>query len=179
MLQRCRVDVDALMRLPRAKLREVASTFLSRSRSTKSETDLQAALAFSAAALRSATRHSGSFSQDTIPECILHADILGDLHDVEGSAHLLGTCAAAVTLQPFPDEERNLALLDYCANESVGLGDVHTAAVIRRAHHARLVASRGVNSLETAASGMALAEVCMEVTHFPALISWHGHYVFV
>ena len=157
--QSCDTDVDNLMRLSREKLREVASQFLERARSTKSESDQRAALVFSAAALRSATRRSGAFTQDTLPECIQHASILGDLQDTEGAAYLLSACAVAVTRQPFAEEEQNLALLDYCANEAAALQDVRAAAAIRRAHHSRLVMARGADAPETAESGMVLAQV--------------------
>lgn len=146
------------MRLSREKLREVASQFLERARSTGSEADQRAALVFSAAALRMATRRSGTFTQDALPECIQHASILGDMRDAEGSTFLLGASAAAVLREPFPDEERNLLLLDYLANEAAGLPDKRAAASIRRAHLARLVGARGASSPEAAEAGMALAQ---------------------
>jgi hypothetical protein len=169
-------DVDRLMQLPRDRLRQVASHFLERAREVGSETDLRGALAFSAAGLREATRHNGgAFTQDTLPECLLLANVLGDLKDGEGAAHLLGSCAAAVTREPFADEERTLAVLDYCANESVGLGEVRTAAAIRSAHHERVARAHGASSLDTAKSAMALAQLHAAAHDFPAALeAWRS-----
>ena len=147
------------MRLSREKLREMTSLFLERARSTGSEGDRRAAFVFSAAALRAATRRSGTFSQDALHECIQHANILGDLRDTEGAAYLLGASAATVVREPFADQEQNLALLDYLANEAAGIDDKRTAVAIRQAHHARLAKVRGTTALETAEAGMALAQV--------------------